>query len=99
LSFGKRKIVARRKFHQFVLEGVNEGHRPEFHGLSAVDSRLLGDEPFVENVLAHNEEVPARTVDMDELVAAIWYVRYDAIAGSQLENHIHLDRSKKRPTK
>jgi putative transposase len=70
-SFGKRKTVARKKFHQFVMEGVNEGHRPEFHGLAAVDSRLLGDEPFVESVLAHNEEVPARKVGMDELVTAI----------------------------
>jgi hypothetical protein len=29
----------------------------------------------------------------------LWYVRYGAIAGSRLENHIHVDRSKKRPTK
>lgn len=29
----------------------------------------------------------------------LWYVRYGAIAGSQLENHIHIDRSKKKPPK
>jgi hypothetical protein len=26
----------------------------------------------------------------------LWFVRYGAIAGSQLENHIHIDKSKKR---
>lgn len=29
----------------------------------------------------------------------LWYVRYGAIAGSQLENYIHIDRSKKRATR
>jgi hypothetical protein len=29
----------------------------------------------------------------------LWYVRYGAIAGSQLENHIHIDRSKKKSPK
>lgn len=29
----------------------------------------------------------------------LWFVKYGSIAGSQLENHIHIDRSKKRATK
>ncbi|KAF0215775.1 MAG: hypothetical protein FD174_4021 [Geobacteraceae bacterium] len=86
-SFGKLRDVARKNFHQFVIEGINEGHRPEFHGLAAIDSRLLGDEPFVESVLAQSEEVSARQVGMGELVDAV--CRYYQISANDLKGRTH----------
>jgi hypothetical protein len=31
-QFGERVGVARKRYEQFVAEGIQEGHRPEFHG-------------------------------------------------------------------
>jgi putative transposase len=86
-SFGMRKNVSRKKFHLFVMEGVDEGYRPEFHGLASKDSRMLGDESFMESALAHNEETPVRAVDLDELVAAI--CRYYQISTEELKGRMH----------
>ena len=86
-SFGKRRPGAQRKFHQFVLDGVDEGHRPEFHGLSAVDSRLLGDEPFVESNLALSDEVLSRPIAMTKLMAAV--CRYYQISPNELKERTH----------
>lgn len=51
-NFGKTVSKARAGFGNFVLEGLNEGHRPEFHGKSRDDSRLLGNDSFVEKCLS-----------------------------------------------
>jgi putative transposase len=70
-AFGKRRDTARRKFLQFVLEGLDEGHRPEFHGRIGVDSRVLGDDLFIEKVLVENEDYPVRRTGIDEIVSAV----------------------------
>jgi len=49
--FAKRKDAARRRYAKFVGDGIGEGHREDFHGGES-DTRVLGDERFVERVLA-----------------------------------------------
>jgi len=46
--FGRKEQEARRGYRRFVLEGIGLGHRDEFY--EAVESRILGDKEFVEEV-------------------------------------------------
>ncbi len=50
-QFAKRKDAARRRYARFVADGLGEGHREEFHG-GGGDARILGDDRFIERVLA-----------------------------------------------
>jgi putative transposase len=50
-QFGRSAAKARPAYLAFVLDGTGEEHRPEFHGAGA-DSRLLGDDSFMERCLS-----------------------------------------------
>jgi hypothetical protein len=50
-QFGRSAAKARAAYLAFVLDGTGEEHRPEFHGAGA-DSRLLGDDSFMEKCLS-----------------------------------------------
>ncbi len=54
-----------------VHEGLGEGHRPEFHGLTGADSRVLGDDSFAERVLVKSDDIPVRRIGIDEVVSAV----------------------------
>jgi REP element-mobilizing transposase RayT len=58
-QFGKSVAKARAAYMAFVLEGVDEVHRPDFHG-AGVDSRLLGDDNFMDRCLSGSGEMPLR---------------------------------------
>ena len=50
-QFGKSVAKARAAYTAFVLDGLDEERRPEFHG-AGVDSRLLGDDNFMDKCLS-----------------------------------------------
>jgi hypothetical protein len=50
-QFGTSVAKARAAYTAFVLDGLDEKRRPEFHG-SGVDSRLLGDDNFMDKCLS-----------------------------------------------
>ncbi len=49
--FSERLDSARQQYAEFMVEGMTERHRPEFHS-GPVDVRVLGDDGFAERVLA-----------------------------------------------
>lgn len=51
VQLGKSVSKARAAYEAFVLDGLDEERRPEFHG-SGVDSRLLGDDNFMDKCLS-----------------------------------------------
>lgn len=59
VQFGKTLSKARVRYKSFVLDGMREDHRPEFYG-GAEDSRVLGDDSFVDNCLSAVGDVPLR---------------------------------------
>ena len=63
------------------MEGVAEGHCPEFHGASGSDCRLLGDDAFVESILAQAEQRKATKISATQLLAAVCTV-YNLADGS-----------------
>lgn len=50
---------ARAAYLAFVLDGLGEEHRPEFHG-AAADSRLLGNDSFMDKCLSGSGGMPQR---------------------------------------
>jgi len=58
-QFGKTTAKARTGYMQFVLDGLKEEHRPEFHG-SGNDTRLLGDDNFIDKCLYGAADKPIR---------------------------------------
>lgn len=70
-QFGGSIARSRREYRKFVEMGRDEGHRQEFHGGGILDSRILGDDTFIERVLEQVEGRPARQIDLDEIMAAV----------------------------
>lgn len=59
-QFGKSAAKARDRYISFMRDGLGEEHRPEFHGKGGEDSRLLGDDSFVDKCLSDSDDIPLR---------------------------------------
>ena len=86
-AFGKRRDTARMKFLQFVLEGLDEGHRPEFHEGIGVDRRILGNDSFTGKVLVESEDIPVRRIGIDEIVSVV--CRFYGVRNEELRGSTH----------
>jgi REP element-mobilizing transposase RayT len=49
-QFAKRLGPARKRYAAFIAEGIRQGHREEFHRGRKGESRVLGDDRFLERV-------------------------------------------------
>jgi REP element-mobilizing transposase RayT len=72
--FASDHILARRQFAAFVKDRHNEGHRQEFHGQGGADSRVLGEDRFVETVLEQAESRPATGSGVDDVLEIVGMV-------------------------
>lgn len=79
--------TARKRFGEFVQDGLAEGHRPEFHGRAGADSRLLGDDSFAERILGDNEEIQPRRTGIRELALAV--CRHYGASEEELSGRTH----------
>jgi REP element-mobilizing transposase RayT len=64
---------ARRLFREFVETSASDGHRPEFHGRNTTDSRVFGNDSFVEEVL-RNEPERRVTLTLNHVLAAVYEI-------------------------
>ncbi len=64
-QFGERGAKARLAYRNFLLDGLREGHRPEFHGKGKGDSRLLGDDTFLDRCLFRLPRAAVRLTVLD----------------------------------
>jgi putative transposase len=69
-QFSKQENKARSAFREFVCARCGEGHKPEFHGVTTVDSRVFGDDDFVEEAL-RNEPSAMATATMNDVLDAV----------------------------
>jgi putative transposase len=67
-QFGQSTRVARNRYARFVMEGLGEGHREDFH-IGGVDRRVIGSDSFVERAMATVERKPAHPPSL-ELIAS-----------------------------
>ena len=66
---GKRLSTSQKHFMSFVLAELDKGYMEEFH-LGGDDSRVLGDEFFIEQVLAQ-EPKSRPTLSLDHLIEVV----------------------------
>lgn len=70
-QFSKKVREARAKFAGFVGERVSDGRREEFHGEKNSDSRIFGDDSFINAVLAKSDSLPEQKPDVHAVVEAV----------------------------
>jgi len=70
-QFSPSKSQARAKFAAFVEDRIKDGRRDEFHGEKTADSRIFGDDKFVDLVLIAAEDLPERRPGISEVVTAV----------------------------
>ena len=68
-QFWKNLTLARNGYRTFVLDGMEEKHRPEFH-CGGKDTRILGDDRFMEKCLAGIKNLPVR-LTIQEIAAKV----------------------------
>ena len=62
---------ARRAYVRFIEEGKKEKHRKEYHVGSGADSRILGDEEFIDRVLEKEDKKSERRVSLDRIIQEV----------------------------
>ena len=62
---------ARCQFAEFVADRISEGHREEFYGKGSIDSRIIGEDRFVENVLIQSDPLPECKPSLEEVLEAV----------------------------
>lgn len=67
LATGKGTAV--RAYISFVHDGLEGGRKGEYHGEGLTDSRIFGDDDFVERMAGKGAEIPNK-VSLEEVVAA-----------------------------
>lgn len=67
-QFSKGSDKARRDYRKFVDLGKEDGHRKEFHSGTSGDSRILGDDTFMDKVLVRAEARPKRAASLVQIV-------------------------------
>lgn len=70
-QFARKSEKARLEYRKFVDEGKGEGHLQEYHSGSANDSRVLGDDAFIDKVLAHAEARPRQRIILDDIIRSV----------------------------
>jgi len=62
---------ARRLFAEFVSERIAQGRREEFYGKGSIDSRLIGEDRFVESVLGQADSLPVRKPSLEAVLECV----------------------------
>ena len=75
-QFSPTLSKARRQFVEFVAERTKDGHQEEFYGKGSMDSRVMGEDQFVEKVLKKTESIPVRKPGIDEVLQVVMKI-YD----------------------
>jgi REP element-mobilizing transposase RayT len=77
-QFSPALSKARSQFVEFVSERTKDGHQDEFYGKDSIDSRVMGDDQFVENVLEKMEAIPVRKPGIEEVLQVVMKI-YDLL--------------------
>jgi hypothetical protein len=69
-QFGERKFLARKRYRQFVLEGLALGHQKKYYEVK--DQRYLGEDEFIDEIEGQKSssdrgifEIPMKDISME----------------------------------
>jgi putative transposase len=70
-QFSKRASSARKAYGRFIQDGKKGNYRKECHMGSGTDSRILGDDRFIDRVLEKEEKRSRRRVSLDRIIQEV----------------------------
>lgn len=70
-QFAKKSEIARIQYRNFVDQGKEDGYLQEYHSGSANDSRVLGDDAFIDKVLSQSEARPKHRISLYEIIQCV----------------------------
>jgi hypothetical protein len=70
-QFSERESSARRAYRRFIQEGKKESYRREYHTGSGTDSRILGDDQFIDRVLEKEEKRARGRVSLERIIREV----------------------------
>lgn len=70
-QFSEKVSVARRAYMKFVQEGMEGGRQEEYYRGSDADSRILGDDTFIERVLDEREKKQRHRASLDKIMVEV----------------------------
>ncbi len=70
-QFSKKVSVARKDYMKFIQEGMEGNRQEEFYRGSEADSRILGDDTFIERVLDEKQKKQRNRVSLDKIMVEV----------------------------
>jgi hypothetical protein len=70
-QFSNKESSARKAYGRFIQDGKKEIYQKEYHLGSETDSRILGDDGFIERVLGKEEKRPRRRMTLDRIIQEV----------------------------
>jgi putative transposase len=67
-QFSEDKQQAINAFRNFVMDGMRDGHREEFHKGSGGGNRLLGNDSFIDKVIGTAERKAKQALTLENLL-------------------------------
>ncbi len=70
-QFGENRAIARRRYQQYVLDGMGLGHEEKYYQVK--DQRYLGEDEFVEKIegLKKSHELVYREIPIEDIVLEV----------------------------
>ncbi len=66
--------TAQERYARFIAEGLNEGHREDFHQ-GAAERRILGNDHFVENALRQADQTSRPHIQFESIISLVCAAR------------------------
>ena len=90
LHFGETRKVARRRYHEFVKNGIDQGERPEFQGGGLVRSAGGNKAGLLGRATEEREKGDARILGSGDFVSSIIKEANDSL-DHKAQQHVSLD--------
>lgn len=69
--FSQKSAQARIGYRDFVEQGKDVGYQQEYHLGSTHESRVLGDDTFIDKVLTHAESKPLKRISLEDILQRV----------------------------
>lgn len=69
--FSQISTQARIGYRDFVDQGKDDGYQQEYHSGSIHESRILGDDTFIDKVLTHAESQPLKRISLEDILQRV----------------------------
>jgi hypothetical protein len=70
-QFSKKESSARKAYGRFIQDGKKGGYQKEYHVGSGTDSRVLGDDQFIDRVLEMDGKRSRRRANLDRVIEEV----------------------------